>query len=93
MIDPTLVDAVIAGLFALMALRAVRSGSAVDYLLAAVQCLGIALLFSRYREPGLYLLLLTAAAYLASQVLTGARRLSRALPLAGAAAIVVALFG
>jgi hypothetical protein len=39
----------------------------------------------------LYLLLITAFAYLLSQILTGAKPISRLLPLAGAAAIVLSL--
>lgn len=82
---------VVGALFSLMALRAVRSGSASDYLLAAAQCAGVLLLLSPYRQFALYLLLATAGAYALSQVLTGARPISRLLPLAGAAAIVLAL--
>lgn len=82
---------VVVALFALMAVRAVRSGSVLDYLLAATQCIGLVLLFSAYREIACYLLLFTAFAYLVSQVLTGARLVSRLLPLAGAATILVAL--
>ncbi len=77
----------IAALFLLMACRALRSGSATDYLLAAVQCVGVLLLLSPYRQAAAYLLLLTALAYLVSQILTGARLISRLLPLAGAAMI------
>ena len=84
---------VVAVLFALMAFRAIRSGTALDYLLGTTQGIGVLLLFTRYRELACYLLLLTAFAYLLSQVLTGARVSSRLLPLAGAAAIVLALLG
>jgi hypothetical protein len=82
---------VVAALFSLMAFRALRSGSASDYLLAATQCIGVLLLLSTYRQFALYFLLLTAAAYLLSQVVTGARPISRLLPMAGAAAILLAL--
>ena len=82
---------VIAVLFSLMALRACRSASAIDYVLAATQCIGLLLLLSNYRQIALYLLLITALAYLVSQILTGARPISRLLPLAGATALVVAL--
>lgn len=81
----------IAALFSLMAFRALRSGSVTDYLLAAAQCAGLLLLLSDYRDVACYLLLLTAVAYLVSQVLTGARLISRLLPLAGAAVIVLFL--
>ena len=81
----------IAALFLLMAFRALRSGSATDYLLAGTQCVGVLLLLSPYREAASYLLLLTAFAYLVSQVLTGPRLLSRLLPLAGAAMIALYL--
>jgi hypothetical protein len=86
-----LVSMVIAALFLLMAFRAIRSGSTTDYLLAATQCVGVLLLLSPYRDAASYLLLLTAAAYLVSQILTGARLVSRLLPLAGAAVIVLSL--
>jgi hypothetical protein len=82
---------VAAVLFSLMAFRAFRSGSAMDYLLSATQCVGLLLLFSDYRVFASYLLLITALAYLLSQVLTGARLISRLLPLAGAVAIVLSL--
>ena len=84
---------VIAALFLLMAFRAFRSGSAMDYLLSAAQCVGLLLLFTQYREYAYYLLLFTACAYFLSQVLTGARLISRLLPLAGAFTIVWALLG
>ena len=82
---------VVAALFALMAFRAFRSASRMDYLLGATQCVGLLLLLSNYREFAVYLLLITALAYLLSQVMTGAKPLSRLLPLAGAAAIVMSL--
>lgn len=82
---------VIAALFSLMAFRAFRSGSPVDYLLGATQCVGLLLLFGNFRQLGSYLLLVTACAYLLSQILTGARLASRLLPLAGAAAIALSL--
>ena len=53
--------------------------------------MGLVLLLGSYRQFGLYLLLITALAYLISQIVTGARLISRALPLAGAAMIVLAL--
>ncbi len=82
---------VVAALFLLMALRAFRSAGTTDYLLGAAQCIGVLLLFSTYRQFALYILLLTAGAYLISQVMTGARVVSRLLPLAGASAILLAL--
>jgi len=82
---------VIAVLFSLMALRACRSASAIDYVLAATQCIGLLLLLSNYRQIALYFLLVTAVAYWVSQILTGARPISRILPIAGAAALVFAL--
>jgi hypothetical protein len=85
------VSMVIAALFLLMAFRAIRSGSTTDYLLAATQCVGVLLLLSTYRDAACYLLLLTAVAYLVSQILTGARLVSRLLPLAGAAVIALSL--
>jgi hypothetical protein len=84
-------DIVVAALFSLMAFRAFRSGSAADYLLGASQIIGVLLLLSPYRQFALYFLLATAAAYLISQVVTGARVISRLLPLAGASAIMLAL--
>lgn len=87
-----LATAVVALLFALMAYRAFRSASKLDILLGSAQCLGVLCLFTAYRTPALYFLLLTALAYLVSQVLTGARPLSRMLPLAGAAVIVLSLW-
>jgi thiosulfate reductase cytochrome b subunit len=85
------VSLVVAALFSLMAFRAFRSGSALDYVLGAVQCIGVLLLFTVYHEFASYLLLLTAFAYLLSQVLTGARRISRLLPVVGAATILLDL--
>ena len=84
---------VVAALFSLMAFRAIRSGSATDYLLGATQCVGLLLLLSNYRQFASYLLLITAIAYLLSQIVTGARLSSRLLPLAGAASIVLYLLG
>lgn len=81
----------IAVLFALMAFRAFRSGSATDYLLSATQVVGVLLLLSPWRELACYLLLITAVAYLISQVLTGARVVSRLLPVVGAVVITLAL--
>jgi hypothetical protein len=88
---PAVTVIVVAALFCLMAVRAFRSGSTIDYLLGATQCLGVLLLLGSYRQLALYFLLLTACAYLLSQILTGARPVSRLLPVAGAGAIVVAL--
>lgn len=82
---------VLTALFSLMAFRAFRSGSNMDYLLGAAQCVGLLLLLSNYRQVASYLLLITALAYLLSQMLTGAKPISRLLPLAGAATIILAL--
>ena len=82
---------VVVMLFSLMAVRAFRSASTVDYLLGATQCVGLLLLLSNFSEFASYLLLLTAVGYLVSQVMTGSRPLSRLLPIAGAAAIVMTL--
>ena len=82
----------IAVLFSLMAFRAFRSGSALDYLLAATQCAGLLLLLlSDFRQFASWLLLASAFFYLLSQILTGARLVSRLLPLAGAAAVALSL--
>lgn len=81
----------VTALFSLMVFRTFRSASKMDYLLGATQCVGLLLLLSSYRQIALYLLLLTALAYLLSQVVTGARPISRLLPLAGAATIVLSL--
>ncbi|MCB1701646.1 MAG: hypothetical protein H6985_04180 [Pseudomonadales bacterium] len=78
-------------LFSLMALRAFRSGSPLDYLLGGSQCVGVLLLMSEWTLPGAWLLLVSAVAYLVSQVMTGARPISRLLPLAGAVAVVLIL--
>ncbi len=82
----------IAALFLLMAARAVSSGSATDYLIAASLIVGLLLLLTPLHAVGLYLLLPGAGAYLLSQVLTGARPVSRLLPVAGAALVALALF-
>ena len=82
---------VVAVLFSLMAFRAFRSASTMDYLLGATQWVGLLLLLSSYRQFALYLLLITALVYLVSQIMTGAKPISRLLPLAGAASIVVSL--
>jgi len=76
-------------LFSLMALRAFRSGSATDYLLCGAQFIGLLAMLGDYRQLGSYLLLITALAYLASQVITGARPISRLLPIAGALVVVL----
>jgi hypothetical protein len=89
MIEFSVINIIVAVLFALMALRAFRSGSALDYLLAASQSVGVIMLFSAYRELASGLLLLTAVGYLVSQMLTGARPLSRLLPVVGALSIVL----
>ena len=86
-----LVDISYAGvliLFSLMALRAFLSGSRSDYLLCGAQSIGVLAMLGPYRQIGAYLLLLTAVAYLASQIATGARPLSRALPITGALVVV-----
>jgi hypothetical protein len=82
---------VVTALFSLMAFRAFRSASTMDYLLGATQCVGLLLLLSSYRQFASYLLLITALAYLLSQIVTGAKPISRSLPLAGAATIVLSL--
>ena len=82
---------VVAALFSLMAFRAIRSASTTDYLLGATQCVGLLLLLSNYRQLAMYLLFITALAYLLSQIVTGAKPISRLLPLAGAASIVLSL--
>ncbi|MFT5445650.1 MAG: hypothetical protein ACI9DC_000811 [Gammaproteobacteria bacterium] len=70
-------------LFSLMALRALRSGSVTDYLLCGAQFIGLLAMLGNYRQLGSYLLLITALAYLVSQIVTGARPISRSLPIAG----------
>jgi hypothetical protein len=82
---------VVTALFSLMVFRAFRSASTMDYLLGATQCVGLLLLLSNYRQFASYLLLITALAYLLSQIVTGAKPISRLLPLAGAATIVLSL--
>ena len=82
---------VVVALFSLMAFRAMRSASTMDYLLGATQCVGLLLLLTNYYQFASYLLLITALAYLLSQIVTGARPISRLLPLAGAASIVLSL--
>jgi hypothetical protein len=84
---------VVAALFSLMAFRAFRSASTMDYLLCATQCVGLLLLLSNYRQFASYLLLITALAYLLSQIVTGAKPVSRLLPIAGFAAIILSLLG
>jgi hypothetical protein len=91
MTDFPLIYIVVAALFSLMAFRAFRSASTMDYLLGATQCVGLLLLLSSYRQFASYLLLLTALAYLLSQIVTGARPVSRLLPIVGAAAIALSL--
>ncbi len=81
----------VAVLFSLMAFRAFRSASTMDYLLGTTQCIGLLLLMSNYGQFASYLLLITALAYLLSQVVTGAKPISRLLPVAGAASIVLSL--
>lgn len=75
-------------LFGLMALRAFRSGSATDYLLCGAQCFALLAMLVDYRQIGSWLLLITALAYLASQIVTGARPISRSLPIVGALVVV-----
>jgi hypothetical protein len=82
---------VVAALFSLMAFRAFRSASTMDYLLCATQCVGLLLLLSNYRQFASYLLLITALAYLLSQIVTGAKPVSRLLPIVGSATIVLSL--
>lgn len=82
---------VVAALFSLMAFRAFCSASTMDYLLGATQCAGLLLLLSNYRQFASYLLMITALAYLLSQIVTGAKPISHLLPLAGAASIVLSL--
>ena len=82
---------VVTALFSLMAFRAFRSASTMDYLLCATQCVGLLLLLSNYRQFASYLLLITALAYLLSQIVTGAKPVSRLLPIVGSAAIVLSL--
>lgn len=89
--DFPMIPILVAALFSLMAFRAFRSASTMDYLLGATQCVGLLLLLSSYRQLALYLLLITALVYLVSQIMTGARPISRLLPLAGAATIVLSL--
>ncbi|MCX2978840.1 hypothetical protein [Candidatus Marimicrobium litorale] len=89
--DSFVIYSVIVVLFSLMASRACRSASAMDYVLATTQGVGLLLLMSNYRQIALYLLLTTAVAYWVSQILTGARPISRLLPIAGAGALVFAL--
>ena len=84
-------DAPVIALFGLMAARAFLSGSRTDLLLGGTQLAGLTVLITPYKSMGLYLLLLTAVLYLISQVLTGARRVSYLLPIAGFAAVVLAL--
>jgi len=81
----------IVALYSLMVFRAFRSGTAADYVLGAAQCTGLLLLLGDLRVYGLYCLLFTAAAYLLSQIVTGARPVSRLLPLAGAAVVLILL--
>ena len=89
--NPEAIYIAIAALFLLMAFRAFRSASTMDYLLGATQCVGLLLLLSNYRQFALYLLLITALAYLLSQIVTGAKPISRLLPVAGAATIALSL--
>lgn len=89
--DLLAVHILVAALFLLMAFRAFRSASVTDYLLAGTQCVGLVLLLAGFYQLAYYLLLITAAAYLLSQVVTGARPISRLLPVLGASFIVLAL--
>jgi hypothetical protein len=81
----------VAALFSLMAFRAFRSASTSDYCLGALQCFGLLLLLSQYQQWALCILLISAGVYLISQILTGARVISRLLPLVGALAVLLAL--
>jgi hypothetical protein len=90
--DFPVIDIVVVALFSVMAFRAFRSASTMDYLLCATQCVGLLLLLSKYHLLGSYLLLITALAYWLSQLVTGARPISRLLPIAGAAAIALSLY-
>ena len=85
------IDLPVAAVFAFMAYRAFRSGSMTDYGLCLLQCVALVLLFTPYRQYGLYALLVSAAMYLLSQVLTGARRVSYLLPVIGAMAVVASV--
>ncbi|CAA0079225.1 Uncharacterised protein [Halioglobus japonicus] len=85
------VSLLVALLFTLMAVRAFLSGSVLDYVLAGTQGIGVLLLFSQYHDVALWLLLASVVAYLLSQILTGARLVSRLLPLAGGAMVIVSL--
>jgi hypothetical protein len=89
--DFSAIYSVVAALFLLMAYRAFRSASTMDYLLGVTQCVGLLLLLSNYRLFALYLLLVTAVAYLLSQIVTGAKPISRLLPVVGAASVVLSL--
>jgi hypothetical protein len=91
--DFSVIYIVVAALFSLMAFRAFLSASTMDYLLCATQCVGLLLLLSNYRQFASYLLLITALAYLLSQIVTGAKPVSRLLPIAGFAAIILSLLG
>ncbi len=87
----SVIDVTVLALFTLMAIRAFRSRSKTDILLGLVQGAGLALMLSSCRESSLILLLLTAVVYLVSQLATGARPLSRLLPIGGAVAALLAL--
>ncbi len=70
--------------FGIMAVRAWQSASQSDCILAAAQLLGVIAMLVFDTSLALYFLLVTCAAYLLSQVLTGARVISYVLPLASA---------
>lgn len=75
----------ITGLFALMGLRAFQGGTGMDRLLGVFLLAGLLMLFLAPEMVAVGWLLLGAAWYLVSQVLTSARLVSRTLPiLAGA---------
>ncbi len=85
------IQVLVIALFSLMAFRAFRSGSTLDYLLGTAQAIGLALFLCKHIQFASYLLLVTAVAYFASQIATGARPVSRLLPLAGAISVIVVL--
>jgi hypothetical protein len=79
-----ILQAGVALLFAVMAVRAFQSATLVDRALAVLLVVGVILLFAAPKTVAVYWLLACAAAYLVSQISTGARPVSRALPLLGA---------
>jgi cell division protein FtsW (lipid II flippase) len=73
----------VVALFLLMVVRAFQSGSTLDRVLGGYLLVGLVLLFTLPALIASSWLTLGACAYLASQVLTSARVVSRALPLLG----------